>query len=261
MNDEPSDIGSKPSYDSPLTGEPPPSYASALEPEEPKLSIQYLMAWAACVTLYFCSSQWINSPFLRMPNVFLAASLSMAAGTALTGLLLLVVRSHRRLTLPRYGGEWIWSISGIHFAFLLAESFLVALTGPPRILLPLFLLAHLPSLAIAYLFAVLRSEDRRWKVFFLLMPTSSVASPMLCCLAARGPAAAPQVADWYAAVPAGRTLFVLVALCVAALIDFRQSHRYPWTHWGGILLLVWQLGTTFASDMIFAVSFFSSLQR
>jgi hypothetical protein len=104
----------------------------------------------------------------------------------------------------------------------------------------LFFPVQMLVLGIAHFYAIPRSENGRWKAVFVIIPVSLIAIIVLVSLAAIGSPVA-TVGRWFVAAFVAYTLLVFAAVAVAALIDLRQTQRYPWTHWAGILLFCWQV--------------------
>ncbi len=238
-----------------MTGGPPDIHPDASSAPSAKLSIRHLMVWAACVALYcsaYQSIERVGPPLFPFRNVFFAGNAALLSGTALTGLLLLLVRRRHDLAYPRHGGEWLWSLAGIGAALTLVTDLLCAFAGPQSAPSLLFFPVQMLVLGIAFLYAILRSENARWKAVFVIIPVSLIAITVPISLAAIGSPAA-TVGRWFVAASVGHTLLVFAAVAVAARIDLRQTQRYPWPHWAGILLVAWQSASAFASCILYLV--------
>ena len=91
-----------------------------------------------------------------------------------------------------------------------------------------------------YLYAILHCTERRWKMAFVLIAATHVAASILIELAvfSIGTAAFQTLSMGIHLI---QQLLVTLAVAAVATIDIRQPQRYPWTHWVGILLILWQL--------------------
>lgn len=218
-------------------------------PADPPLSIRHLMIWAVCVAVYLSAIQTITrflhvSPSGGVDTAFWAVR-GIWQGTGLAGILLLIVRRARGLKFPRHGGEMLWVIVGI-------EAVMHLLRYPIHFVLDLGLantalfaygLLNLSVWAAVYLYAILRAEARRWKVVFVLMIATSVATPALIALLAH--VNSPSViATTFFAARFPQQLVIAASLLVASWIDLRQPQRFPWTHWTGCVLYLLQSTVT-----------------
>ncbi len=232
----------------------------ATSPGQTRLSIRHLMVWGLCVAVYCSASQSVQqtgNAIVPNPPVLSAANEALTSGTALAGLLLLLARRRRRAAYPRFGGEWLWSLAGIHVALTFVASlfYLMAATRPLVVrsrLLTAVSLGYLGVLAIAYLIAIWRCEGRRWKVVIVLIPATTIAATVLLIVVVRISSFA-AMERWMVMPTVVKTSVLCSAIAVAALIDFRQARRYPWSHWVGILLEFWQAATSLAAYIVYTV--------
>ncbi len=236
MCDKPADNRSGTPYDSPLTGEPPPGHASTREPEEPKLSIQHLMIWTACVAVYMSAYRTIAIDRMTESvdgvQTGLFGAWGVLGGSYLAGLLLFIVRRARRQKFPRSGGEILWIIGGIGVVQSLGVQLLFALDNGGffwySILQLLFgLLIWLP----VYVYAIVRTRGY-WRSFFILLIVVSVVwfFVQITLVNFFGP---QGIYSGYLF----RTAVVGSALAIVALLDLRRTDkRYAWPHWIGIIL-------------------------
>ncbi len=220
-----------------------------LPPEEPRLTIQHLMVWAVCVAGYLSAFQTIVrllelSPTGGVETAWRAVA-GVAQGTGLAGLLLLVVRRARGLKFPRHGGEMLWIIVGTQACMRLLR-FPIYFLGSSEWIgtaLSIYGLLNLAVWAAVYLYAILQAETRRWRAVFVLMVATAIAVPVLTTLAVRfnGVVAMATVS---LTIQVSQQLIVVASVLFAAWIDLRQSRRYPWTHWTGIILYFLQFAGT-----------------
>lgn len=253
MSDDSSDIRPEMLPSSPFAPADPTACPFA---PDPKLSIRHLMVWGVCVAVYCSASQSVRqtgNAIVPNPPVLSAADAALESGTALVGLLLLLARRRRRAPYPRYGGEWLWTIAGIQIASVFGIDLLIAVAKSLRVLLiPLSMLACVILLGIAYIVAIVKCEGRRWKIVLLLMPVLTIATLIGAALLARQ-ATAASLGIRVAVTSAGASLVTLTSIVIAALIDLRQPRRYPWTHWAGVLLLLWQSLAAIAAGLLVVI--------
>ncbi len=207
------------------------------------------MVWAACVAVYLSVIQTIGR-FSQLStsggaDTAVRAVAGIWQGTGLAGVLLLVVRRFRGTKFPRHGGEMLWIILGIEAAMgLLRYPILFLLdVGWANTALFAYGLLSLAVWAAVYLYAILQAETRRWRVVFVLMIATSVATPALIALLAHvnSPSA---IATVFFAARFPQQLAIAISLLVATWIDLRQPQRFPWTHWTGCVLYLLQSAAT-----------------
>lgn len=199
------------------------------EPEQPRLGIAHLLAWTACVAVYFSITRTLygadpaGGPVAPVLIWFLEG---LGSGTALGGLPLLVVRRRRGLSFPGQPGETLWVLLGLGAAIGLAVSLLVsgaAALGGGRVDLPSMLyyrpFSPVTSLVLGGVYLIVAGHlgVRRWRVYFVAAAAGNLFS---CCMP-------------------GFRFFSSVVLAVVALKDASEQVGYRWTHWLGVGLDLW----------------------
>lgn len=211
------------------------------QPEEPKLSLQHLMIWAVCAAVGCSAFRSLLLVYETQTDGFSVIGVAidgLMLGTGLAGFVLLASRRIRHRVFPRYAGEMLWLMAGIE-AVLNFVRYPVSFSTPPEWFPTTHTVFGFASLVIwagFYFLAIVRTEQRRWKMVFVLIVASHVASWIVTVLAGLylGPVPFRVL---HMGIAFGRQLLVLLAVAWVATIDTRQGRCYPWTHWVGILLL------------------------
>ena len=261
MSEEPTDLPSDALLDSSISDD---SEANCPFATEPPLSIAHLMLCGLCVAVYLSAArtamQSYELPFsLTGMQITLWTLQGLIQGTGLAGILLLAIHRLRRISFPQHGGEMLWIVIGTpaainlasHLAFILTHnswfirylSYIFDDNRWSRLLTPACGLLFLAAWSAVYLYAILYAGTRRWSVVFMIMVATGIAAHVLNGLLAHS-AGLSQTVTIGVVTQFSHQLIVVTSLLVASTIDLRQSVRYPWTHWTGVILYLLQFAGT-----------------
>ena len=231
----------------------PPGSPFRPEPEQPRPGIIHLLAWTACVAVYFSiTTAMRRSPppggyVARLdPSLLLWAGAEIARATALGGLLLLGVRRYQRLHFANQPGETLLVLLAVGVAMQLGRRLLVYgavsldLKATVGLLSSVLEGSAMVVLGVLYLIAALRTKTLRWRVYFA---TVSLGGAIVILLIYLMRASRP----WPIALVVGALLLALAVLLVVAVKDALEGPRYRWTHWLGVGVALWNNATLVVS--------------
>lgn len=232
QNQSPECAGSDPVKRISVTNEPGRSAEAA---PAMRFGISHMMVWIACCGVYMGAVRfiWPEAIGQSIPGfVFLTALGSLSGGAFLGGLFIFAERRFRGATYPLHAGEWLLTVQGIRFATGLALSVAVRLvSGPTHV-------GWIVSSLLAcwwFLWPALRSLDPpRWKIYFWLAFLIGLFEGLESFFL-----------GW---LGIGRIIFIgVLQLLPAGLLlgcvwlDLQVPLRRPWTHWAGVLAVLWGL--------------------
>lgn len=209
----------------------------------PRLGIIHLLLWMACVAMSFAFRNTYaglyGSP-QRGADMF-DVVFGIGAGTAMAGAVLFAAWRLRGIAFPIHPGEFLWVLYGLaevlhwmHQGLLLCLEIMGAISWAPT--RPVIVHILRPELLwpVMCCWPVLCLKDRWWRAWFALsLVTGIVAAYFLVAYFLRLPYVHPHVGLRLVTVMGG--VFI-----VAVMRDLLRHRKYPWTHWVGITVVVWE---------------------
>ena len=226
----------------------PQDVPPSTEPEQPRLGIIHLMGWTACVAVQFSVGK--TFPFVQTdsvlqlePSLILAVGAEIGRGTALGGLLLLVVRRYRRLPFPSQPGEWLLVLLGIRTVTAILQRGLLFYMAPNDtmswqafsgfgVLISLLM-------AVLYVLAAVKTRILRWRVYFVAALVAGVMTVILPFLVSLVGAMPPNTPKGLAALHQSPWLALSVLLLYVAVKDAGGDVPFRWPHWLGVGIALW----------------------
>lgn len=223
---------------------PPQSSAQPIdpsgEPEQPRLGILHLLVWPACVAVYLgiLGLVFPTDASGRMPVHWVLNAIG--SGAALGGLLLWVARRLRGWRFPRYPGEYLLAALGLCallFGLWYPLSGMLVRRGAnvfPSNAVNIALTVVLLGRVAVFVWAGVRVKVRRWRWLLLAIAVES---------------ALPAAMLWVGPLAYFRPLWLGYEVAQAAIVvwlvalsgtDHLRGFRYPWTHWLGVAVPLWQ---------------------
>ncbi len=229
---------------------PEPSTESSQPAESPRLGILHLMVLTACVAGYLGTIRGLQGLIgSDYPPVFQAFEATVgtldgiAAGATLAGLILLAARRFRGMPFPVHPGEFLIVMLGIAVVMNLLRyaPYIWYVRGGVELLNDRYMwvawgigIGTFVLNVAWWIWAFVRLKARRWRRFLLLIPACHVVGVILSYVAAMTRPMAPILARPVAPV------LISLALAIVAVRDHAEGHRYPWTHWFGVVIYYWR---------------------
>jgi hypothetical protein len=212
-------------------------------PQAPRLGILHLLVGTSCVAVYLA----VGRTFAQLDPTgshggfpVFDALRGISGGIALAGLILWIARRLRGFRFPVYPGEVLLVALGIANAGILAVetvrdvAVLLSEGSDPSGMLN----GLLPFLAIQGMFAIvllvcgLIVKSWPWKIYFLAKAVAVAVDGSLLIL----PLEWFEAGFAYTRIPGMAADVVLLGIFIGTL---RAAGRYPWTHWLGVALGLW----------------------
>lgn len=219
------------------------------ETETPRLSIMHLMVWTAITAVYFSCLRMLMNAASESPQAAAFGGqgvpwmiMGVGNATALAGLVLLVARRFRGMPFLTHPGEKLWALlgfSGISFLAQYALVLQVIKSADSSSMIAVSAMSAVSGLVtfVLHIWAAMKSTGL-WRLYFVaavLFPFvfGCFGTPLLMQLGR------PAMVLLVAVVSRG---VIGLILLMAVVGDHRRKIRYPWTHWVGVGLGLWNAG-------------------